>query len=170
MTYLNDDNYSTAPVRTFPVTCPICGTRQQVSSSRGGPHSCSIACYQTGNDQPPLPSRHDTVTTRAATTACPRCHQPFTPVGRQIYCTDACRAAAYRRRRDADRPAVTVPPARPRKLSTVYECTDCGTRALGEQRCDDCGTFMNRVGYGGVCPCCDEPITVNELVDQEAAP
>ena len=40
---------------------------------------------------PPAPSCHDTVTM-----TCPICQHPFTPVGRQKFCSDACRAAAYR--------------------------------------------------------------------------
>jgi hypothetical protein len=98
---------------------------------------------------------------------CPLCQRPFTPVGRQKYCTDACKAAAYRRRRDANRPALTVPPAQPRRPITVYECDSCGQRALGEQRCPDCRTFMRKVGLGGECPNCSDPIAVIELLDQE---
>jgi hypothetical protein len=108
------------------------------------------------------PSRHDDVTI-----TCPVCHHPFTPSGRRRFCTDACRAAAYRRRRDANQPPLPVPPARPRQPITVYECSDCGARALGEQRCDDCSTFMRRIGYGGNCPCCDEPVAVAELLQPE---
>ena len=114
---------------------------------------------------PEPPSRHD-----AVTTPCPVCQHHFTPVGRQTYCTDACRAAAYRRRRDANRPAVTIPASQHRRPVTVYECDTCGHRALGEQRCDDCGTFMRRIGHGGTCPGCEHPISVTELLDQEATP
>ncbi|HEX2772645.1 MAG TPA: hypothetical protein VHN18_09480 [Micromonosporaceae bacterium] len=113
-----------------------------------------------GPSQPP--SCHDPVTM-----TCPVCQQPFTPTGRQTYCEDACRAAAYRRRRDTGKATVVVPKALPRRPITVYECDGCGTRALGDQRCDGCGTFMRRVGLGGLCPCCDEPVAVNELVGQE---
>ncbi len=114
---------------------------------------------------PEPPSCHD-----AVTTPCPVCQHHFTPVGRQTYCTDACRAAAYRRRRDANRPAVTIPASQHRRPVTVYECDTCGHRALGEQRCDDCGTFMRRIGHGGTCPGCEHPISVTELLDQEANP
>lgn len=108
------------------------------------------------------PSRHD-----AVTITCPVCQHSFTAAGRRRFCTDACRAAAYRRRRDADQVPVVVPVARPRRPITVYECDNCGARALGEQRCDECSTFMRRVGIGGCCPNCDDPIAVNELIDQE---
>ncbi len=108
-------------------------------------------------------SSHDTVTN------CPVCQHPFTPVGRQKYCSDACRAAAYRRRRHAAQPAVpiTIPTARPRRPITVYECDTCGARSLGEQRCADCATFMRKIGIGGNCPNCDEPVAVAELVSEE---
>ncbi len=47
---------------------------------------------------------------------------------------------------------------------TVYECGQCGARTIGAQRCDDCHTFMTAAGIGGLCPCCDEPITIDELI------
>jgi predicted amidophosphoribosyltransferase len=46
----------------------------------------------------------------------------------------------------------------------VYECEGCGIRLLGEQRCEECGSFMRRVGRGGLCPCCDQPITLEEIL------
>jgi hypothetical protein len=49
---------------------------------------------------------------------------------------------------------------------TVYECDECATRLLGEQYCHDCATFMRRIGHGGLSPCCGEPVTVDELLDQ----
>ncbi len=116
----------------------------------------------TGTDRPGPPSCHDGVTI-----TCPLCQRRFSPVGRQAYCSDACRAAAYRRRRDAARPPVVVPAATPRRPITVYECDGCGTRAVGEQRCADCSTFMRRIGIGGCCPSCDEPVAVNELLGEE---
>jgi len=98
---------------------------------------------------------------------CPVCQHPFTPVGRQRYCGDACRATAYRRRRRVGQPPVVVPNGQPRKPITVYECDGCGARAVGEQRCEECRTFMRRVGIGGSCPSCDEPIAVEDLLDEE---
>ena len=96
---------------------------------------------------------------------CPVCQASFEPVGRQRYCSDRCRAVAYRRRRD-DRPAVPpIPKAQPRRPVTVYECPQCGTRQLGTQYCDECATFMTRAGYGGICPNCDQPLTFEELVE-----
>jgi len=106
------------------------------------------------------PSRDDGVTM-----ACPVCGAAFVPVGRRRFCSDACRAAAHRRRHA--RPIVAVPAGRSRVPMTVYACNGCGVRAVGEQRCDDCSTFMRRVGPGGACPGCDEPVTVAELLGQE---
>lgn len=112
--------------------------------------------------QPGPPSCHDTVTT-----PCPVCQRQFQPLGRQVYCGDPCRAAAYRRRRDAHvNTPVVVPDARPRRPVTVYECDRCGERALGEQYCRACSTFMRRVGVGGSCPTCDSPVAIADL-DEE---
>jgi hypothetical protein len=108
------------------------------------------------------PSRYDTVTI-----ACPLCQRRFTPSGRQKYCSDACRVAAYRRRHQIAPRALSVPASRPRKPLTVYECDRCGQRALGEQRCPDCSTFMHKIGLGGECPYCSEPVAISELLGQE---
>ena len=45
---------------------------------------------------------------------------------------------------------------------TVYTC-DARARALAEQDCADCHTFMRAAGIGGLCPCCAEPVAVAEL-------
>ena len=114
---------------------------------------------------PNTPSCHD-----AVTMVCPVDHRPFVPVGRQRYCSDACKAAAYRQCRDAHNTRVELPKRQPRRPVTVYECDTCGERALGEQRCETCSTFMRRIGLGGCCPACDTPVAVNELVGQDVAP
>lgn len=106
-----------------------------------------------------IPSSNDPVTIR-----CPVCATPFVPAGKRLYCRDACRVAAHRRRRRAPvTPETLPPPGQPRRSRTVYECASCDNRTLGAQRCEDCGTFMHRVGLGGLCPCCDEPVTIEEL-------
>jgi len=110
------------------------------------------------------PSRHDDVTI-----TCPICSKTFTPNGRRGFCTDACKAVAYRRRHHTQ-PAIVLPAAQPRRPITVYECATCGTRALGQQRCHDCNTFMTRIGYGGPCPSCDEPIAITELLEPGGHP
>jgi hypothetical protein len=144
--------------------CPICQTPRPADRASDQPWCCSIACYRAfhGINQPRTPSCHD-----AVTNTCPTCGRSLTPIGRQTYCTAACRAAAYRRRRHAHPPPVVVPKAQPRRPITIYECDSCGARALGEQHCRECRTFMRRVGIGGCCPACDEPIALTELLDQQ---
>jgi hypothetical protein len=44
----------------------------------------------------------------------------------------------------------------------------CESRYLGEQRCDDCGVFCRRIGFGGTCPHCDEAVAVEDLMGAEA--
>jgi len=99
------------------------------------------------------PVRDDT-----ATMSCGVCGQPFTPSGRQRWCSTECRQTAWRRTR-----AAPIPPA-PAKTTTVYECGDCGTRYLGEQRCDNCNTWCQRIGAGGLCPHCDEPVALADII------
>ena len=47
----------------------------------------------------------------------------------------------------------------------MYECAACGTRYLGEQRCPECQQFCRRIGPGGACPHCDEPVALADLLD-----
>lgn len=108
-----------------------------------------------------MPSRNDVRNDTGP--RCGNCNQPFPPAGRRRWCSDACRQAAWRRRHPHDDQPTELAPARSRRVDTVYECDNCGLRLIGEQRCDDCGTFMRRLGAGGLCPCCDEPIAASEL-------
>jgi hypothetical protein len=80
-----------------------------------------VTRVQTG---PAPPWRHDSVTT-----TCPACGRPYVPKGRQRWCSDACRAAAYRWHKSAAGPSVVLPSPRPRRPRTVYEC-DCAARRL----------------------------------------
>ena len=72
---------------------------------------------------------------------------------------------------EATRPLPPPPPAtRPGQGRPAppgvhrHECPDSGERFLGEQRCDTCRTFTRRVGIGGPCPNCDEPVAVTDLI------
>ena len=96
-----------------------------------------------------------------ATMPCPVCGAPFIAFGRRRHCSTACRQAAFRRRRAALIEPVIAKP------DTVYACPSCDARLLGEQRCDACNTWARRLGPGGPCPCCDEPISVPELLAPE---
>jgi hypothetical protein len=113
-----------------------------------------------GPGDPASPRRYDSVTTNT----CPACGQPFTPSGRRRWCSAACKQAAYRRRATPPAPAPALPASRPKRPATVYECGQCGLRALGQQRCDDCGKFMSASGIGGLCPSCDEPVAIQDLI------
>jgi hypothetical protein len=107
------------------------------------------------------PSRNDGVTI-----LCPVCRvRRFVPIGRKRVCSPACRQAAFRRRHLAANELPVVPPLRPRRNRTIYECPACEARYLGNQRCFECGVFCRRVGAGGLCPECGEPVAVADLLD-----
>lgn len=111
------------------------------------------------------PPRDDDVTTSAR---CPCCGTRFVRIRRQRYCSPACRQTAYRRRQPTtstpDRPAPAA--ARPRREITVYLCGECEQRYLGEQWCHDCNRPCRKIDTGGLCPHCDEPVTIMDLTDQ----
>jgi hypothetical protein len=108
---------------------------------------------------PEHPWRNDGVTI-----PCPICQHPFRPSGRQQVCSAACRQKQWRQRHPA--PLPTLPVQRPR-AETVYVCPACETRYLGTQRCDACGVFCRRLGPGGACPHCDEPVALADLLPLE---
>ena len=96
-----------------------------------------------------------------ATIACAVCRRSFVPECRQRFCSTTCRQTAWRRLHAAPvAPVVVVA-----KASTVYECDTCANRYLGTQRCEDCNTFARKVGPGGCCPYCDEPVALADIVD-----
>lgn len=105
---------------------------------------------------PPGTSPRDTAT-------CPACGQPFTRAGRRIWCSDACKQAAWRRRHPPAAPP-DLPPPRHRRDHTIYQCDHCGQRQAGRQWCDDCAKPCRRIGPGGDCPACGEVITLNDLI------
>jgi hypothetical protein len=121
------------------------------------------------------PCDDDDTTTGSPTTSpgqhrgqllCPVCWTPFTRVGRQRYCTQACRKTAWTRRH-ATMVAVTepvVPQAIRRRDITIYVCPTCETRYHGEQWCHDCNKPCTRVGLGGLCPHCAEPVALTDLI------
>ena len=110
--------------------------------------------------EPSAPSHNDARNDRGPR-ACPVCQHPFQPRGRQQVCSAACRQALWRLRHPPLPPSV---PDRSSRSDTIYECPSCDARYLGEQRCADCGVFCRRVGPGGPCPHCGEPVAVADLV------
>ncbi len=103
---------------------------------------------------------------------CPVCQATITSA-RARYCSDACKQRAYRLRQTdttlVDLDALTADLRARQALSsrTVYECPSCDARFLGQQRCPDCHTFCRRLGLGGLCPHCDDSLTVTALLDME---
>ncbi len=112
-------------------------------------------------------------------TACsePRCLVCMTslPSRRARYCSDACKQRAYRRRQvdvtatDADLLAPELKRLGELVAHTIYECPDCGERFMAEQRCPDCNRFCRKLGLGGCCPDCQQPVLLAELLGQTAA-
>ena len=111
-----------------------------------------------------FPLRNDAETTM---TQCVICGTRFPPVGRQRFCKPACRQTAWRRRHPTPLPPL---PARSPRQSTVYQCPACESRYLGEQYCAECGRFCKRVGAGGLCPACDEPVAITDLLVEGVPP
>ena len=101
----------------------------------------------------------------SVTDTCCVCGGPLPPGRPRSTCSDACRQAKWRRHHQVLVVPQPPPPNQPRKPVTVYECPECGTRQLGIQLCDACHSFMRRLGYGGLTPCCGEPATFEELLE-----
>jgi hypothetical protein len=97
------------------------------------------------------------------TITCPVCGKTARRTGRRRYCSDPCRQTAWRRRATPLADPQPVLTARSRKTHTVYQCTDCDSRYLGEQWCPDCVRPCRRLGPGGHCEC-GEILTIEELL------
>jgi len=96
---------------------------------------------------------------------CPICWTPFTRTRRQRYCTDARRKTAWTRRH-ANTPTETLLPQTIRRRdTTIYACPSCETHYHPQQWCHDCNQPCTRVGLGGLCPHCDEPVALADLLD-----
>lgn len=96
--------------------------------------------------------------------SCPICRASFIPAGRQRYCSGRCRQRAYLWRRAAAAPG-PEPLTRPARTASVYECPACAARFLDERRCPECNLFCRRIGVGGLCPHCEEPVAAADLLD-----
>jgi hypothetical protein len=106
----------------------------------------------------------------------PRCLVCTTslPSHRARCCSDACKPRAYRLRRidvtatDAALLATELKRLGELVAHTIYECPDCGERFMAEQRCPDCHRFCRKLGLGGCCPDCQQPVLLAELLGQTA--
>jgi hypothetical protein len=91
---------------------------------------------------------------------------------RARYCSRAHQQYAFRLRHRTNLPNlqdVRQRLARRRAVvaRTVYECTRCSQRLVGERRCPDCNLFARAVGFGGHCPDCDAPVLIVDLLGEE---
>ena len=118
------------------------------------------------------PSTSPTVASRA----CPACGGT-PPSTRSVYCKSACKQLAYRLRRrtlhSTVDPAILRKELQRRRLlvaHTVYECSACGERMVGDRRCAQDNLFCRALGLGGHCSSCDEPILLADLLELEVLP
>jgi len=97
------------------------------------------------------------------------------PSTRARNCTRACQQRCYRLRLQTptvDLSSVRKALQRRKALiaHTIYECSRCAERFLGERRCGDCNLFARAVGVGGSCPECDAPVLLEDLLGQGVVP
>lgn len=117
-----------------------------------------------GTAQTPLDD--DITTISADQLNCPVCGASFHRVRRQRFCCDNCRKTAWARAHGPGRAqAQPVLPPGLRRANTLYICQSCETVYHGQQWCDDCARPCARIGSGGSCPHCDEPVAVADLID-----
>ena len=122
--------------------------------------TANAMCDNTRNDSQPLAT-------------CPVCGTEFQPVDRGRFCKPRCRQHAYRlRHRQVDRATLADIAERLRRehrliAQTVYECSTCQARLLGERRCSSCNLWCRKIGTGGECGGCAEVVTISELLGIE---
>jgi len=112
-----------------------------------------------------IPSHDDTKTKATDQSLCPLCWTPFQRVGRQKYCSANCRKTAWARTHTTPHAIAPIPAQGQRRDNTIYQCSECDQRYLGTQWCPDCNQPANRIGLGGSCPNCEEPVAVTDLLD-----
>ena len=95
------------------------------------------------------------------------------PSSRARFCSAACRQRSFRLRRvqlsAIDELHLRAELRRRGALlaHTVYECSMCGERQVGEKRCAQDNIFCRALGLGGHCTECDEPILLADLLELE---
>ena len=93
--------------------------------------------------------------------------------GRGRFCSDKCRQKAFRLRHTAlpNLEEGLLRTALRRRATliahTIYECTACDVRYLGERRCSECNHFCRALGLGSACQDCEQPILLSDLLDLE---
>ena len=142
---------------------------------------CEVtACLLLADGQEANPAQPSCDTSRNGSTSgsartcavCPRALES----SRSRYCSPAHRQYAFRLRRvqltSVDERQLRAELRRRRALvaHTVYECSSCGERSVGERRCQECNLFSRALGLGGRCKECDEPMLLAELLELEVIP
>jgi hypothetical protein len=108
---------------------------------------------------------------RDGAAGCLMCGGPR-PSTRARYCTRACQQRSYRLRHQTPTPDLasvrkTLQHRKALVAHTIYECSGCGERFVGERRCDTCNLFARAIGVGGSCPECDSPVLLEDLLGEE---
>jgi hypothetical protein len=94
---------------------------------------------------------------------CECCGQRPAASGRR-YCSEACRRLAFQARY-AHPPKAHL--AHIFVEGTVYYCPECEARYYGVERYLACDRICRPLGIGGICPCCDAPVAIQDLIGRE---
>jgi hypothetical protein len=106
---------------------------------------------------------------------CALCSGPLTS-SHARYCSPARRQQAFRLRH------IQLAGIDERKLGaelrrrgalvahTLYECSVCGERSVGDRCCQKSHVLKRAVGFGGQCHECEQPILLAELLELEVLP
>ena len=115
---------------------------------------------------------HGSLPDWGAVPRCSVCSNPL-PSARARFCSAACRQRAFRLRhtdRSVPDEAVlrdTLRRQRTLVAHTVYACPSCDERFVGIRRCPECHLFGRALGLGGLCPECETPILLADLLGEE---
>jgi hypothetical protein len=118
------------------------------------------------------PRRDTSRDSSIVTSNCAVCEQPLGS-SRACYCSAACRQRSFRLRHvqletvDVRRLRAELRRRGALVAHTVYECSVCGERQVGERRCAQDNVFCRALGLGGRCAECDEPILLADLLELE---
>ena len=90
---------------------------------------------------------------------------------RARYCSRAHQQHAFRLRHQPNLPDLQqlrqeLQRRRAVVAQTVYECSNCGERFVGQRRCPECNLFARSIGLGGHCPECDTPLLLVDLIGE----
>jgi hypothetical protein len=122
--------------------------------------------------QPVCDASRNSSTAADGMPGCCICTRPLAS-RRARYCSAACRQRSFRLRHvhpaAVDDQDLRAELRRRGALvtHTLYECSQCGERSVGERRCAECNVFMRAAGLGGRCTACDQPILLAELLELE---